>query len=303
MHISRLDLNLFVVLDAIFSEGNITRASRKLNLTQPAISHALARLRQMFDDPLFVRQGASMTPSPLTRKIIPQVRQALALFESSLQGQVEFDPGSSHRLFRLGLRDVFEATALPPLLAQLRQQAAGIEIASVRIDRRDIENELAGGSIDLALDIPVPVGDSIRQQRVSRDRLIVLARAGHPAIHGELDLATYLAQSHVLVSSRRKGMGLEDFELNRESQRRRIGLRCQHYFAACRVVSETDLLLTMPEQYARIANAQFGNIIHAFPLQTQPLDAHLYWHASADADPANRWLREQLINLSAQSVG
>lgn len=297
MHISRIDLNLFVVLDAIFSEGNITRASRKLNLTQPAISHALARLRQMFDDPLFVRQGASMAPTPFTRKVIPQVRQALALFESSIQGQVEFDPSSSHRLFHLGLRDVFEATALPPLLARLRQLAPDIEIASVRIDRRDIENELAAGSLDLVLDISVPVSDVIRQQRVSRDRLIVLARAGHPAIGNGLDLPTYLAQSHVLVSSRRKGMGLEDFELNREGHRRRIGLRCQHYFAACRVVSETDLLLTMPEQYARIANAQFGNLIHAFPLQTQPLDAHLYWHTSADDDPANRWLREQFVSL------
>ena len=297
MHISRIDLNLFVVLDAIFSEGNITRASRKLNLTQPAISHALARLRQLFDDPLFVRQGATMAPTPFTRKVIPQVRQALALFESSMQGQVEFDPGSSHRLFHLGLRDVFEATALPPLLARLRQLAPAIEIASVRIDRRDIENELTAGSLDLVLDIPVPVSEAIRQQRVSRDRLIVLARAGHPAINGGLDLPTYLAQAHVLVSSRRKGMGLEDFELNREGHRRRIGLRCQHYFAACRVVSETDLLLTMPEQYARIANAQFGNLIHAFPLQTQPLDAHLYWHASADDDPANRWLREQFASL------
>ena len=297
MHISRVDLNLFVVLDAIYSEGNITRASRKLNLTQPAISHALARLRQLFNDPLFVRQGAAMSPTPFTRNIIAQVRQALSLFESSMAGQVEFDPGNSHRLFHLGLRDVFEATALPPLLARLRQLAPQIEIASVRIDRRDIESELASGNLDLALDIPVPVGDQIRQQRVSRDRLIVLARAGHPAINGGLDLPTYLAQAHVLVSSRRKGMGLEDFELNREGYRRSIGLRCQHYFAACRVVSETDLLLTMPEQYARIANAQFGNVIHDFPAQTQPLAAHLYWHASADDNPANRWLRQQLSSL------
>ena len=99
------------------------------------------------------------------------------------------------------------------------------------------------------------------------------------------------------MSSRRQGVGLEDFELNREGLRRQISLRCQHYFAACRVVSETDLLLTMPEQYANITNAQFMNRIDPFPLATQPIDAHLYWHSSADNDPANSWLREQLLNL------
>lgn len=308
MHISRTDLNLFVVLDAIYSEGNITRASRTLNLSQPAISHALARLRQMFNDPLFIRQGATMAPTPLTRSVITQVRQGLQLFESTLQTEQTFDPGNTHRQFHLGLRDVFEATALPPLLTSILQQAPGITIASVRVDRHDVETELASGSLDLALDVPMPVGAAIRQQRVSRDRLIVLSRKDHPAIGKKsgatLEMETYLQQSHVLVSSRRKGMGLEDFELNREGLRRLIALRCQHYFAACRVVSETNLLLTMPEQYARIANAQFKNRIDPFPLSTQPLDAHLYWHASADNDPANTWLRKQLMGLfAAEKMG
>jgi len=178
-----------------------------------------------------------------------------------------------------------------PAVARLQALAPGIELASVRIDRRDVESELAAGTLDLALDVPLAMGESIRQQRISRDRLVVVARQDHPGIGGELDLDTYLAHAHVLVSSRRKGWGLEDFELNREGRRRRIVLRCQHYFAASRVASRTDLLLTMPEQYARIANMQFGNRIYPFPLQTQALDAHLYWHATADHDPANRWLR------------
>jgi DNA-binding transcriptional LysR family regulator len=162
---------------------------------------------------------------------------------------------------------------------------------------------LAAGALDLALDIPLPGSDAIRQTRVSRDRLIVMARAEHPVLRDELTLAGYLSQTHILVSSRRQGWGLEDFELNREGHRRRIGLRCQHYFAACRVVSQTDWLLTMPEQYARIANAQFGNRIFPFPLPTQPLDVHLYWHANVDYDPANQWLRGQCIALLAAGLG
>ena len=291
MHIDRFDLNLFIVLDAIYREGNITRASHKLHLTQPAVSHALGRLREQLGDPLFVRQGTLMQPTPYTRNLIGPVREALQLLEHSIADEPAFDPASARRTFNLGLRDVFEATALPPLVARLQALAPGIELASVRIDRRDVEGELAAGTLDLALDVPLAMGESIRQQRISRDRLVVVARQDHPGIGSELDLDTYLSHAHVLVSSRRKGWGLEDFELNREGRRRRIVLRCQHYFAASRVASRTDLLLTMPEQYARLANMQFGNRIYPFPLQTQALDAHLYWHATAEHDPANRWLR------------
>lgn len=301
MHLSRADLNLFVVLDAIYSQGSITRASQVLNLSQPALSHALARLRTMFDDPLFVRQGAAMVPTPFTRGIITQVRQGLQLFEASLQTDQSFHPAQTQRRFHLGLRDVFEATILPPLVQKISEQAPGITIASVRVDRREIETALSSGDLDMVLEVPIPLSNQIRQQRVSRDRLIVLSRKGHPQMPKKknhvLDLDTYLQQTHVLVSSRRQGVGLEDFELNREGLRRQISLRCQHYFAACRVVSETNLLLTMPEQYANIANAQFMNRIDPFPLATQPIDAHLYWHSSADNDPANSWLREQLLNL------
>ena len=303
MHISRIDLNLFVVLDAIYQEGNITRASQALKLSQPALSHALGRLRELLKDPLFVRQGSAMVPTPLVRNLIGPVRQALQTLELNVRQSQRFDPAQTRRTFHLGLRDVFEVTILPALVRTLQEQAPGIDLISVRTDRRTLEADLAAGALDLALDIPLPGSDAIRQTRVSRDRLIVMARAEHPVLRDELTLAGYLSQTHILVSSRRQGWGLEDFELNREGHHRRIGLRCQHYFAACRVVSQTDWLLTMPEQYARIANAQFGNRIFPFPLPTQPLDVHLYWHANVDYDPANQWLRGQCIALLAAGLG
>lgn len=106
---------------------------------------------------------------------------------------------------------------------------------------------------------------------------------------------TYLTQEHILVSSRRRGQSAEDFDLGRHNLRRRVRLRCQNYFAACRVVSETDLVLTMPQRYARILNAQFGNQLLPFPLEVPVYDTYIYWHANADADPANQWLRQQLL--------
>lgn len=305
MHISRADLNLFVVLDAIYSQGNITRASQALNLSQPALSHALSRLRGMFNDPLFVRQGAVMAPTAFTRSIIGQVRQGLQLFEASLQTDQSFDPRQTQRHFQVGLRDVFEATMLPPLMQMIALQAPGLTISSVRVDRHEIETELSNGGLDMVLEVPLPLSGNIRQQRVWRDRLIVMSRQAHPAIRKSpkfnLNIEQYLAQQHVLVSSRKQGVGLEDVELNREGLRRQIVLRCQHYFAACRVVSETELLLTMPEQYAKIVNAQFNNRILPFPLATPAIDAHLYWHASTDNDPASAWLRQQFIALIRSS--
>lgn len=300
MNLSRFDLNLLVLFDTIYREGSLTRASQHLHLSQPAISHALGRLREALNDPLFVRQGSGMAPTPLARSLIGPVRQALQSLAVCLSEHGEFNPAQTRRSFTLGLRDVLEATALPPLLAQLQQAAPLIDVASVRIERKELETELASGRIDLAVDVPMPVSDAIRQRRLFRDRLTVVARAGHPAIGGRLDLATYLAQSHALVSSRRSGPGLEDFELNQRGLRRRIALRCQHYFAACRVVSHSDLLLTMPEQYARLANAHFGNQLHPFPLDMPPLDVHLYWHANTEHDPASLWLRQQMTALFQQ---
>jgi len=125
---------------------------------------------------------------------------------------------------------------------------------------------------------------------------VVVARIGHPGVKRGLDLETYLSHEHILVSSRRRGFAVEDYELSRHGLKRRIRLRCQHYFAACRVVSETDLILTMAERYARIVNRLFRNRVLPFPLDVPDYDAYLYWHANADGDPANRWLREQLVD-------
>ncbi|HZR38104.1 MAG TPA: LysR family transcriptional regulator [Nevskia sp.] len=300
MHLNRVDLNLLVVLDAIYTEGGITRAARKLHLTQPAISHALARLREMFGDQLFERQGQAMAPTPLARGIIEPVRRSLRSLEITLNQVSQFDPATSRHKFTIGVRDVLEATLLPALMARVEKQAPHIEIAAVRADRRELESELAMGSLDAAIDVLLlPLSENIRHTPIAMDPLVVVARKNHPKIKKKLDLETYLAQEHILASSRRSGPGLEDMELARQGHQRSVRLRCQHYFAACSVVSQTDLLLTMPETYARIASRQFDNQILPFPLALPAMDAHLYWHANVEEEPANRWLRERIREVFA----
>jgi DNA-binding transcriptional LysR family regulator len=300
MDIRKLDLNLLVVLEAIHAEGSLTRAAQRLHLSQPALSHALSRLREALDDPLFLRQGNRMVPTPRTQRLMGPLHEALGLIGDAVQEGARFDPARAQQEFRLGLRDVFEATTLPALLAHMAREAPGLRLASVRADRRELEADLADGRLDIALDVLLPLapdGD-IRREPLSQDRLVVVARQQHPALkRGKISLADYLAASHLLVSSRRRGPGFEDQELARLGHERHIVLRCQHYFAACRVVEGTDSLLTMPAQYAALANAGLGNVLVEMPVELPPLDVHLYWHASRENDPANRWLRGKVREL------
>lgn len=295
MHISRVDLNLFTVFETIYTEGSVTRASQKLNLTQPAISHALGRLRQMFDDPLFVRQGHTMVSTPLARSIIDPIRRSLRNLEVTLNGVHAFDPATTEKRFNIALRDVLEATILPPLMLQVGKTATLVDVAASHVERRELQSEMANGTLDVAIDVLLPLPGDIMHTRIYQDSTVVVARKGHPDIDGAIDIQTYLKQDHILASSRRRGPGLEDFELSRFGMERRIRLRCQHYFAACRVVAQTDMVLTMPGRYARIANEQFGNQILPFPLDVPPFDVFLYWHSNVDNDPANRWFREQVM--------
>lgn len=295
MHLSKIDLNLFVVFDTIYAEGGITRAGRRLNLSQPAISHALGRLREVFDDPLFVRHGHAMTPTPLARRLVEPVRQALRGLEVTLSKGEGFDPGSAAKRFTIGMRDMLEVVVLPKLMRTVAESAPRIDLSVVRAERRELERELSAGTLDVAIDVLLPLPEEVRRERLRQERQTVVVRRRHPRVRGKLDLDAYLAQEHILVSSRRRGLSAEDFELGRHNLRRNVRLRCQNYLAACRVVSETDLLLTMPRHYAAILNVELGNRLLPFPIDAPAFDTYLYWHANADGDPANAWLRQLLF--------
>ncbi len=299
---SRVDLNLFKVFNAIYSEGNLTRASEVLHLTQPAVSHSLAKLRDAFEDPLFQRKGVLMEPTPFARSIINDVRQSLAILQSTFKQPEQFDASKEVRKFTLCLRDILESTSLPPLMRFIEKHAPEVSIISQRLPRKELESLLSSGKLDFAIDVLLPVGPEIQHELMNRDRLVVVARKGHPFLHAGLDIYTYLSLKHVLVSSRVEGPGIEDFELSRLGMKREIVLRCQHYFAACRVVAETDYLLTMPAAYAQIINKNMHNDIHELPVELPGIDVHLYWHKQVENDPANKWLRNKMLAIGSEET-
>ena len=300
--LSRVDLNLLVVLDAIYTEGGITLAADKLHLTQPTVSHALRRLRDLFNDPLFERQGHKMVPTALTLRMIVPLRESLRSLGGLLSDARDFDPASSKKHFIVGLRDLMDSTVMPALMRTVALEAPDVQLSSVPYHRRALEAGLASGTMDMAIDVLLPMSDTIRCTRISNDRMVVVARKAHPAICGSIDLDTYLAQRHVLVTARRRGPGFEDVELRRLGLDRQVALRCQHFFAACRAVSLTDLILTMPESYARVVSRQFDNQILPMPAPFASLDGYLYWHADNDNDAGNRWLRS-VIRSCCDSAG
>lgn len=301
MNLSRVDLNLFVVFEAIFSLGSITAAGRKLNLSQPAVSHALSRLRSLFDDPLFERSSRGMEPTPLARMLIIDVRHALKSMEGTLQRTTHFDPSTAQRRFTVAMGDPFDALLLPLLMERIGPVAPGIEVATVYSDRRRVEPALLEGSFDLAVDLLLQMPPAIHHAPILSEPLIVMARQGHPQVRNEIDLETYLGQEHIQVSSRRRGYSAEDMALRRLGLTRHVRLRCEHYSAACRIVGRTDMLMTMPFSFASMANESVRNQLLPVPFAAPHFELYLYWTSSTESDAACRWLRDQIL-LTMQEV-
>ena len=295
MNLSRIDLNLFVVFEAIFTSGGITPAAAKLNLSQSAVSHALARLRSLFDDPLFERSSKGMVPTARARALIGDIRLALQGMEGTLQRSARFDAGTAQRTFTLALGDPIDSLLLPALVEQVERLAPNIEIATGYSNRQRIENALREGSLDAAVDVLMPMPDDIGHEPVFSDPMVVLARRGHPLVRQGIDLATYLGQEHIQVSSRRLGTGIADMALRRLGLRRRVRVRCQHYAAACRIVSRSDMLATMPLHFASIFNDSFQNQLLPPPFDVPACEWFLYAEKGAVNDGGRVWFRKRVL--------
>ena len=201
------------------------------------------------------------------------------------------------------MRDPMEVLILPRLMKRFARAAPRIDLRTVQVRRRSLETGLADGTLDAALDVALPLSERIHRQRVSSDRFVVAARKAHPRVRPGFTLATYLAEKHVMVTSRRRGPGAEDIELGQHGQRRHVSLRCRNYLAAFRVVAESDLVLTMPARYAPLLAAGSAAVrALAMPLRMPTLDLFLYWHDRVHDDPANRWLRLQLVEALGKTA-
>ena len=293
--LARFDLNLLRIFDAIFVKGGVSAAARHLNLSQPAISHALARLRDTFDDPLFVRQGNRLVPTLAARAIAGPVREALRGLDAALDSATAFDPAESSREFRIGVRLSGEMPRFSALVARVRREAPHVALASVTFRRRDLVMALANGDLDLALDVGLPADDRLARHFLGTEPLVVVARRGHPSIDGAVDLDTYLALEHVVATARPHGPGIEDMLLERMGLARRVSVRCQHAVTAWQIVASSDLIFALPRSHADVLQAIQPMQLVDLPLPVEPGGSYLYWHQAAGGDPGLSWLRGMIV--------
>lgn len=299
VNLRTLDLNLLRVFDAVLHEHGVTPAAARLGLTQPAVSNALARLRGLFGDPLFVRSAAGMDATPFARELAEPVRQALALLEAALAHGPGFDPATSTRAFRFYMSDLGQIEFLPPLVERVQRAAPGVRLEAVAADLEHIADALGTGALDLAVGFLPALGPPIGRHALFRDPYVCLMRADHPAIGAKLTKKKFVEASHVLVTYRGGGHRVIEEALERAGVARRIALRVPHFTVVPMVLERTDLILTLPARVARVYERQGGFKSLPPPVPMPQAEVAVHWHERFETDPGNRWLREQVVQLFA----
>lgn len=299
MSFRNIDLNLFAIFEVIYDTGNLTLASEILNVTQPAVSNSLARLREHLGDPLFVRAGKRMNPTPTAEQLIVPVRKALRLLEGSVEKQETVNPLEIRKTLRISIGDVGEAILLPKLVAELRKKAPGLTLQAYQIERRQIARKLTANDLDFAIDIPMPAEGLLRHHKlIAEKHVCAMSERHHLAVRDSLSLEEYLKEDHIHVSSRKKGGGVSDLALSALGKSRNNVARLQHYQAAFSLLAETPFLLTAPLSLA----LQYRCKIYELPFEVQDLELHLYWHASSEQSAVNNWIREKIVTLLADRM-
>ena len=304
MNLDRFDLNLLVAFEALITEQQVTRAARRLHITQPALSGALARLRTVFGDQLFVKDGKSMRPTLRARELEAPIREALAKVRQAV-GRPAFKPESSSIAVRIATSDDLELTLISKVLKRVRSAAPSMQLVIRRVSGvfELPGQELASGALDMAIG-PFPVGAHqpggvVVSAPLYADRLVCVAREDHPTIKRTLSQAQFLDAHHVVVYYPEGGMGVVDqLLMQRGRQPRKIALAVPHFITAAFAAGQSDLIASMNSTVAEQLRRPAGVRVFKFPFESPKMNYGLYWHGRQTADPAHTWLREVIIEVA-----
>ena len=298
MKLNNLDLNLLVIFNAIYSEGSLTKAGELVGITQPAVSSALAKLREYFDDQLFIRVGQGVKPTAKTENIIIHVRDALSILQRSLEKPDSFDPAVSSRKFRLSLNDISEGRVLPILMQKVHEAAPNVKLSSYYTSREDLKHAMAANEVSVAVD-PFPPSDSeIKKELIFEDIFVCGFRKGHRlAKEKNISIEQYLDLDHIKMSARSQGAALVDNALAKLQLDRKVVLRAQHYLVSPEILNNTDMVLTCTKSFANKHDLAFKTL----PFEVAPSQFFLAWHESNDSDPGHIWLKKLIKQSFAQA--
>jgi DNA-binding transcriptional LysR family regulator len=294
--LSGVDLNLLVVLRALLRERHVTRAAAHVGLSQSATSHALARLRELYEDPLLVRTGRALTLTPRAERLLPALERGLGELQGTITGEPAFDPSTARRLFSVIMSEYLQALVMGPLLRQLATRAPGVDLSVVTFP--NVRELVDSGAVDLALSIPLPETRGLREERLFEDDFVCMVRSDHPRIKRAPTLDKYLAQRHVVVAPSGTPGSMVDTLLAQRGLERRVALRVTNFLMAPVVVCETDFVNTMPARLARQLAKTYPVRLLPPPLELPKFDYCMFWHPRFDHDPAQHWLREFIARVS-----
>ncbi len=292
MNIADVDLNLLQTFHVLHAEGSLTRAAVRLGVSQPTVSHALKRLRVLYNDPLFVRTQRGVAPTAKADRLAEAVRHALHVLDVAIQEGVRYDPASSDRTFRLHMSDIGETIFLPRLLAALARQAPNVRIETFQFDDGDMGSALESGRIDLAVGYIPSLAEFERMPLLS-EHYVVLMRAGHPdakraPTRASLARLRYaVVRSHGATARALKALGLSA----------NIRLSMPHFLVLPPILAETDLAVVMPARLAEVFRALGDYAVWRPKVGLPAFDVSVHWSWRFAGDPGTRWLRELIVDL------
>lgn len=299
MEVRHGDLNLLLVLDALLIHQSVTRVANVLDMSQPAVSAALGKLRERFNDPLFVRTGSGMKPTPRALRLAQPLQKALAIIDTEVLREPGFDPATSSRVFTINTPDIGEMVFLPRLLGYLTRHAPGVSLKSVALTPSDAEAAMEAGDVDLSVGyFPDLAKGSHFQQRLFRHSFVCIVRAGHPSVSADtLSIEQFLALPHAVVQASGRSQELFEREMARRRLKRRVVLRTPHFMSLPMIIAETDLIATVPravgQSFSKLTHIQLVNL----PFPVSGYELRQYWHRLYNKDAGNQWLRGVIHEL------
>jgi DNA-binding transcriptional LysR family regulator len=296
-NLSQRELLAFSIM---LRERSLTRVAYALNTTQPTVSKVLARLRAFFHDPLFVRVGSQMHPTPKALQLSDKVRSLLSSFEDLASQGDSFDPMTSRREFRLLVTDIGMIRFLPAILREMQSAGGGMRLLAVPMDSRRLEEKLESGEADIALGTFPHASRSLRRQRLYSDAYVCVARSSHPRLASVRSLAGFIAERHVMISVSAAGHGVHEViarALERHVPSGNICLRVPSFPAIAAAVMQTDAFGIMPSQLAMMVAKTSGLAVFPPPLPLPKIEIGQFWHERFQHDAGHKWMRELIAAL------